>query len=300
MIISLLDKSAGFFSVFFFTINHFIYCKRNNKSFKINSENWLYKSFEGWTDYFKNVDCIIENDIDEKDASIYKHNNILGDYNLYEYQNAIRNHLFIYNDNIKNIIQSIKDSLGLKQNTYDSIYIRHGDKLCSETKMIPTQKYVDLLFLKNPNCKIIFVQTDDYNVFLEVEQYIKNKNMDIRVLTLCNKNTKGIITHIRYFEEIEKAVLENQHNKDYISKIKIDLDKTKPLEAMTFEEIYEHTINLLVSVDISIHSNYCVLDNQSNVARFISIAHNDYKKVFDVRYPNENIVMEWTMCPAYW
>ena len=89
---------------------------------------------------------------------------------------------------------------------------------------------------------------------------------------MYNENTKGVITHKHYFEQLEKAVLENEHNKEYLSKIKFDLDKTKPLEAMTYEEIYEHTVNLLVSVDISIHSNYCVLDNQSNVARFISIA----------------------------
>ena len=56
MIVSVLDKVAGFYSILFFTINHYMACKKNNTSFKIDSSEWLFKSVNGWTDYFRSID----------------------------------------------------------------------------------------------------------------------------------------------------------------------------------------------------------------------------------------------------
>jgi hypothetical protein len=101
--------------------------------------------------------------------------------------------------------------------------------------------------------------------------------------------------------ELDNVVIRgNQMNQQYFETIYDDLKKFTPVEKMNPDQIYQHTVDMLVGVDIVLHSKYCILDNQSNVARFISIAHNDYTKLFDVRYPNENINMGWSMCPAYW
>ena len=74
---------------------------------------------------------------------------------------------------------------------------------------------------------------------------------------------------------------ENTHsNKDYLEKIKNNL--SKPISDMTPEEKYNHTIELITSVDICINSKNCVCDYDSNVSRFIKLAHNNVMNVFDV------------------
>lgn len=300
MIISVLDKAAGFYSVLFFAINHYLYCKKNDISFQLDSTYWLYRSANGWTDYFKSND--LEGTHEQNDIKVIKHNKLMGNYSMHEYKDAIQNEFYLYNERTRQLIENKKTELQLVDGEYDSIYIRHGDKLFSESLFIPSHKYVDLLLEKNPNCTTIFVQTDDYNSFLEIEEYIKTKNLPIRVLTICDQASKGIVVLTKpIVAELDNCVIKGDPtHKEYFNKVLNDLQQTKPLEEMTPDEMYNHTINLITGVDIVIHSNVCILDKQSNVARFMNIAHNDYQKVFDVRYPNENIDMNWTMCPAYW
>ena len=300
MIVSILNKDAGFYSMFFFTLNHFCYAKRNNKKFILDSSKWMYKSWDGWTDYFLNPTFEGDESYYDK-CEIFRHNKLAGDFNLWEYRESALKYIYRYNYATKYRIKEIMNKYNIIYGEYDAIYIRHGDKLCSESVVIPTERYVDWILLKNPQCKRIFVQTDDYNVYLTVKNYLIEINKEyIDTFTLCEEHTKGFITHDKYFEELESALEKNSNNKNYLNEIYKDIMNSKPIERMNPEEIYEHTMNLIISVDISIHSKYCILDNQSNVSRFISIAHDNNSNLFDVRYPNENIVMDWTMCPAYW
>lgn len=300
MIISVLDKAAGFYSVLFFAINHYLYCKKNDISFQLDSTYWLYRSVNGWTDYFKNND--LEGTHEQNQIKIIKHNKLLGNYTMHEYKNAIRNEFYLYNERTQQKIDDKKKELQLVDGEYDSIYIRHGDKLFEESKYIPSYKYVELLLEKNPQCKTIFLQTDDYNCFLDIQEYIRTQNLDIQLYTICDPDTKGIVVLSKPISaNLDNCVIKSDPlHKEYFNKVLNDLQQTKPLEEMTPEEIYNHTMSLIIGNDIVLNSNYCIMDKQSNVARFISIAHNDQSKVFDVRYPNENINMNWTMCPAYW
>lgn len=301
MITSVLDKSAGFYSVLFFTINHYIHCKKNNKTFKLDDSNWLFKSVNGWTDYFKSIDFTGVNEEGEP-SQVLKHNQLAGNFLMWDYQDIIRNHLYLYNDEVARQVHDKTTELGLVHGEYDAIFIRRGDKLCCESKFIDTDQYVELLLRKNPNCSTIFVQTDDYNVFLDVEKYVKTHDLNIRVVTMCDPNTRGMVIFDKVLSvELDNVVIRgNQMNQQYFETIYDDLRKFTPVEKMNSEQIYRHTLDMLIGVDIVLHSKYCTLDNQSNVSRFISIAHNDYTKLFDVRYPNENINMGWSMCPAYW
>jgi hypothetical protein len=300
MITSVLDKSAGFYSILFFTINHYIYCKRNNISFTLDSSNWLFKSKEGWNDYFKPIDFVSgENNTENRTV---KHNELLGNYDMWEYQRTIRNHLYLYNDEVLKRIAETKQAIGLVDGEYDAIFIRRGDKLCSETSFLETEKYINLLLRKNPECKTIFLQTDDYNCFLDLEKYIKDRELNIQVITLCHPDVRGMVVFDKALAvETDNCVIrDKKRNCEYFEKVFPDLKKFTPVDKMDSAEIYEHTIEMLIGVDIVLHSKFCILDNQSNVARFISIVHNDHMKLFDVRYPDENIQMHWTMCPAYW
>jgi hypothetical protein len=327
MIVSVLDKVAGFYSILFFTINHYMACKKNNTSFKIDSSEWLFKSVNGWTDYFRSIDFTGEPDHDSGEYVLTKeeariielspinrefkdgvlsirtgHNCLIDNFNMHEYKRTIHNDFYLYNDAVQKEIDETKERLGLVSGEYDTIFIRRGDKLFCESQYYDTEKYVALLLQKHPECTTIFLQTDDYNCFLDIEKYILDHSLGVKVITLCDPTSTGVVVFERDFTvDVHNCKIGgNQSNIKYVEKIAENLHKTKPVSKMDSDEIYRHTVDMLVGVDICLHSKYCILDNQSNVARFISIAHNDQTKLFDVRYPDENIVMGWTMCPAYW
>jgi len=299
-VVSVLDKVAGFYSILFFTINHYMACKKKNESFKLDSSEWLFKSVNGWTDYFRTVDFMGDNDTNEPQRT--GHNALLDNFNMHEYKRTIHNDFYLYNDAVQKEIDDTKERLGLIHGEYDTIFIRRGDKLFCESQYYPTEKYVALLLQKHPECTTIFLQTDDYNCFLDIEKYIRDHELNIKVITLCDPTSTGVVVFERDFKvDVHNCKIGgNQSNLTYVEKIADNLHRTKPVSKMNSEEIYRHTVDMLVGVDICLYSKYCILDNQSNVARFISIAHNDHTKLFDLRYPNENIVMGWTMCPAYW
>jgi len=283
---------AGFYSTFFFTINHYIYCKKHNKNFKINSEGWVFKSHLGWEDYFINTELKnINNSSNTKD---FGHQNVLEDYSIDEYRKAIPE-IYKYNENTKKEIQNSMNKLNLSNNNYDSIFIRRGDKLGSESDFINEEKYIDLLLIKNPKCENIYLQTDDYNSYKNLQQIIKNRNLNIKLCTLCDENDYGTI-----MSNMQKNILLNSaKNKAYLSTIIDKIEKTKPVEDMNKEEKYKHILNMIVGIDITLNSNICITDYQSNVSRFIKLAHKKSDNVYDVLTENSDIDYEKLICPAY-
>ena len=91
----------------------------------------------------------------------------------------------------------------------------------------------------------------------------------------------------------------DEKHKEYFESIRRDLEKVKPVNRMTHDEKYQHTLDMLNGIDIVLHSNICVLDNQSNVSRFINITHDNINNVFDIRFPNEIYDMNRTKCPCH-
>lgn len=294
MIISCLGNNSGFFSSFFFMINHYIYCKKNNITFKLDTSNWLYKSLHGWEDYFINID---KERINYQNVLFKNHGEVIDNYSLNEYKDIIYQ-VYIYNNKIKTEIESVYDYLGLKHNNYDSIYIRRGDKLIYESVFIPSHKYIELLLEKNPSCSNLFIQTDDYNSVIDIQKYINDNKLNIHLYTLCNPDTKGFCTH-----NMSKYLLNNSFkikiNSEYILKIKNDVLNKPALYDLSPTEKYEHTIQLIVGIDIILHSNICICDYQSNVSRFIKLAHPNFDNVFSVLSPNKNVDLNLVQCPSY-
>ena len=68
---------------------------------------------------------------------------------------------------------------------------------------------------------------------------------------------------------------------------------------MNKKEIYNHTINLIVGIDIVLKSKFCVTDYQSNVGRFIKLAYNNSDNVFNVLDENNDIDYTTKICPAF-
>lgn len=286
---------AGFYSTFFFTINHYIYCKKHNKNFKINSEGWVLKSHLGWEDYFINTEL---KNIDSSDTKGFGHGNVIEEYSIDEYRKAIPE-IYIYNENTKKEIQNSMNKFNLSNNNYDAIFIRRGDKLGAESNFIGEENYIDLLLIKNPKCENIYLQTDDYNSYKNLQQIIKNRNLNIKLYTLCDENDYGTI-----MSNAQKGILLNsaknhENNKAYLSTIIDKIEKTKPVEDMNKEEKYQHVLNMIVGIDIATNSNICITDYQSNVSRFIKLAHKNPDNVYDVLTGNSDIDYEKLICPAY-
>jgi hypothetical protein len=298
-----MDRNGGFYSMYFHAINHYIYCIKNNISFRLDTNDWLFKYEKGWEDYFESVE---KDGAEETDrVQYFSHRDYIQELNIpfnrYEYRNAIHNGFYQYNENVLKKIRETKEKWGLSVGSYDSIFIRRGDKLCHESQYYPTEKYVDCLLEKNPQCKTIFLQTDDYNCFLDIESYIETRNLDIRVLTLCKPCFKGgMVIFNREKVELTRAEwIENCDHRTYFEGVADQLNQIKPVNEMNRDEILEHTMDMIVGVDIVLHSHFCILDNQSNVSRFISIAHDQIENVFDIRYPEKQYDMHKTINPTF-
>lgn len=295
MIISKLEKSAGFYSLFFFMVNHYLYAKKYNLQFKINSSNWLFKYDKGWEDYFINID-IIEGNICEDRC--FGHHQQIDNFTITEYKNIIKE-LYIYNENIYNLIQATKEKLSLKKK-YDSIFIRRGDKLFGESNYICTEKYIEVLLNKNPKCHTIFVQTDDYNCYLDVKKYIESKKLNIDVITLCNEQLKGgMIIFNCNKSAIEWAVNSHEINKNYIYDVIDNLQNTIPIDKLNNDEIFNHTLEMIIGIDIVLNSNISICEYSSNVSRFIKLAHNNSDNVYDVLNSDKDIDWNKTRCPSF-
>jgi hypothetical protein len=309
MIISKLNTNAGFFSQLFFMVNHYIHCKKHDRTFKLDNDDWFYKYSKGWTDYFNDID-FDGNDTDDI-AHTVEHIYLFEHFPLYEYIDVLK-HIYIYNEKTKRIIDTNienyffgegspyqRTSDGNKKE-YDAIYIRRGDKLFFETNYISGDKYLELLIEKNPKCKNVYLQTDDYNSFVEIQDYINKYNLNINLFTRCSPNMQGFVNKIYIVNTETQHFRTSDASRIYYEKVKNNMKTNKALEEMTPDEKYEHTIDFLTGVEIVLNAEHCVLDKQSNVSRFIWIFNKDPSKVYDVLNPTEMINMNKTECPAFW
>jgi hypothetical protein len=296
MITSVLAKQAGFYSQLFFLLNHYLFARYTNSNFMIDSNNWLFKYKLGWEDYFINVN--ITNFSNKNNIISLGHHKQICDCKIDSYKSAIKN-VYIYNNFVTEKIKLTKNNLSLQEN-YDAIFIRRGDKLSGESDFISTEKYIEILLNKNPNCHTIFVQTDDYNCFLDVKNYIVEKKLNIKIVTLCKENTKGgMIIFNCNKSGIEWAINSHEKNKKYISSVIDNLRSTTPIDKLNNTEIYHHTLDMLIGIQIVLESNIVICDYSSNVSRFIKLANKNSNNVFDVNNPDKDIDWNRTRCPAF-
>lgn len=295
---------SGFFSVIHYIMNNYIYCKKNNVDFFIDSAEWLFKYKDGWTDYFEDNKMIFSGITNNDHPQHFLPGlRMLGEFPIFEYK-AIIGDFYIYNQKTKEAIldAKIKYNIPEKPDTYDCLFIRRGDKLIREATYIHSSKYLDLLLQKNPVCKTVFLQTDDYNCYLELLEYINEKKYDIQVITMCDEKTKGgmVIFDMFIKNDLTNAntKYENKETEQYISTVIDNLIKNKPVDKMTPDEIYEHTLTMIIGIDIAIHSNICVTDYTSNIARFIKLSHDNIENVYDVLNPDVEIDLNKIQCPC--
>jgi hypothetical protein len=299
-IVSNWDNGSGFYSELGFKLNHYLYCKKYKINFSMPAtSSWPYMLKNGWTDYFEDVKLTYTN---TDSTQIPESQNkvmggcctILEQFPLSDYV-AIIPEFYRYNEETLKHINKIKDQLDINNKEYGAVYIRRGDKLVDETTYVASSKFADKLLEKMPNCNIIFVQTDDYNSYIDIKDHIeKTLKKDIKILTTCPSHRFGTIANSGYTDKMVKNNVDSS-SKEYMNQIKDKL--SKPIAEMNIDERKEHTLELLTGVDICMNAKYVVCDFKSNVSRFIKIANRDFNSVFDVN--DEVIDISAKKCPSF-
>jgi hypothetical protein len=287
-----MGKESGFFSMFFFTLNHALFAKSNNMNFKINTDDWLFKFKDGWVDYFEPYEI---KDKTQLFHVVKRYPTVLTEYSIADYKNILPL-IYRYNQNTKNYINDAKTRLNLVDGLYDSIFVRRGDKLISgESHYNSADKYLDLLVLKNPAAKIVYVQTDDYGVIEEMRTHISKKQMTLEIKTLCEESERGAVVFSNY-KDIDNYVGKDS---EYVMKNKESLANIKSVQQMSQIEVYDHTLTMIAGIDIVCKSNICILDYSSNVGRFIKLFHSNSENVINLLDPTKDIDYKKMICPAY-
>jgi hypothetical protein len=294
MITSILAKQAGFYSQLFFLLDHYLFSKSNNCNFIISSNEWIFKYKLGWEDYFINVD--ITNGNNNFNRRVGHHEQICN-CPISLYKSAIKN-VYVYNNLVKEKIELTKTRLSLQEN-YDAIFIRRGDKLYGESDFICTEKYIEVLLNKNPNCHTIFLQTDDYNCVLDMQKYMSEKKLNINIISLCNEKNKGGMIIFNCNKDGIEWASKYEKNKNYIASVMDNLRSATPIDKLNNEEVYQHTLDMLIGIQIVLEANIVICDYSSNVSRFIKIANKNSNNVFHVNNPDKDIDWNKTTCPAF-
>jgi hypothetical protein len=286
--ISVLNRAAGFFSQFFFTVNHYIYCLKHKIDFTLDSTEWTFSYENGWTDYFLPIELRFPGN---KQGGRYGHGNVIEDIPRREYT-IVLPIVYQLNENIRTQVNETMDRLGLVINQYDSIFIRRGDKLLCESRFIETEEYIETLLMKNPECNTVFLQTDDYQCYIDIQSFLKKRSLDIRVVTLCDENLFGFTMSGTEFYHNTSCFEENQ---PYIESVREKNVKNKLIFDFNKEEMREHMTTFLVGIEIILQSAVCVTDYSSNVARFAKLWKGD--SVIHVR--GEEYDENSQSCPSY-
>ena len=71
------------------------------------------------------------------------------------------------------------------------------------------------------------------------------------------------------------------------------------IDELNNDQIYKHTIEMLLGIQFVLDANVVVCEYSSNVSRFIKIANKNSNNVFDINNPNKDIDWNKTTCPAY-
>jgi len=264
-------------------------------NFRINSSDWLFKANKGWEDYFLPYEI---NTNAQLFHIVKSHPNVLADCPISDYKHIIP-HIYRYNDSTINFISAKKAEFGLVDGAYDSIFIRRGDKITTgESHYLNAANYVDLLVLKSPAAKTVYVQTDDFAAIEEMREHISKKRLNLELKTLCKESQRGTIVFSAY-RQIDAKSAKGGSEVDYINSVKKEMLKSKTVEQMDSEEVYEHALTMIAGIDLVCKSRVCICDYESNVGRFIKLYHRESNNVYNVLSPDKDIDYNKLICPAH-
>jgi hypothetical protein len=285
--------SPGFCYMIHKIVGYYLLAKKYSLDFYFHDDGFMYRHTEGWHDYFDSLSIYdpskqYNNRLDfdiNNNSQISMFNIFLKDnfFTLNENKEALTR-ITKLNTRMKALLEESLKNLNLEVGQFDSIFIRRGCKMFSESTYYDSEVYIDKLIEKGSST--VYVQTDDYSAFEELEEIIKNKYQNrIRICTLCPKTKRGTVTNITYKNivlsdptRITDRVTEKNIN--YIQSFKKNLIKS--VEEFTSEEMKVHTEEMIIGLELCCLSRYLVMDIQSNVSRYLYMKHNNINNVISV------------------
>ncbi len=272
-----LDKEGGFCWQIWCIAEHYLEAKKNGLQFYLDDSDYLFKHKNGWRDYFASLN-IYEPSL-ELQQPIVKRNSLSFydqsiphyQYNLQEYRKCLEE-ILVLSPDMQQKVREAFTSFGLEKGQYGACMIRRGDKMFSESKYIDTSTFLDTLVEKNIDK--IYIQTDDYQVYLDALAYVQKTypEKNIQIFTLCPTWKQGTICYKAEYNFINSHATESR-NHEYVETLLNRFKKT--VDEYSPSEMKEHVEEMIAGFDICIHSKHLTLDLQSNVTRQLFVRHDN-------------------------
>ena len=251
-----LENENGFFCNLFLLFSTYIYCRKNNKKLLIKDDKWKFKHTNGLTDYFiPNVYYDICNEPISSNILFYHapisgigHKEIIHTHTLNDYRHYIKE-FYILNNDIYTQLEKYKNKINLPKE-YNSIFVRWGDKLISESKYYKYNYYIDYLLNIKTNCNNLFIHSDDNNEIKKFIKYINDNKLNFNIYYITEEIDNGGAI-------VRSSLKRNSH--------------IKCIDEMNNIELKNHTEKMLCAIEIMKNSKNVILDYQSNVSRFIKL-----------------------------
>jgi len=253
------ENENGFFSVFFFFLQTYIFCRTNNIVLYIKDNNWKFKHAKGLDDYL-----ILNNYISKYPITTHINDNIICTHNKSVNINYNLNTYRLYSKELFNIDKVILNNYNLPSE-YNSLFIRGGDKLLYEAQKIHVKHYINKLYEIDRNTKNLFIHSDDNLIVQEVENYIKENNIALNSFKITDNTCNGgavIMSRLKYG----------------------NCSNIKSVDDMNSNEKKEHTTLFLNAIEIMRKSKNIICSFDTNVSRFMKI--NFDNNVYSVNTPN--------------
>lgn len=293
LIFKLKKNDGGFFSQMWHLLAYSIYAKKYSLNLLIDDSDWMFTHSLGWRDYFTSLSLVKENNNQIHPIYTSINDSLLHQHTLNEYRIECSN-VFTFNPSLQFKIEETLKQFNLEKGSYGAVMIRRGDKMYGESYYIPTEVYLKPLF--ESNIDKIFVQTDDYNAYLEVCKLVKDKNLLIDIFTTCPSDKFGSFV-FNYSPEVGST--KSELNNDYLSSL-AKLPKKKSVNQYTPIEMKEHVEEMLVGLEICKLASILSTDFQSNVTRYLYVSHPNLSSVTAVDSINVTIPLTIPMkCPAH-
>ena len=276
------ESSGGYCNQLWHLVGYYLVADKKDKVFVLDDSVWNWKCNEGWDDYFsslnirrKYISIPTPSSNNPKFNSTGHNRPELNCFTLSQYREAFKS-IMVLNSSLQKYKNDVMDILNLKPNNFDAMMIRRGSKLFKESNYISTEQYLNKLIEKDT--KVIFLQTDDYNCYEELEDIIKKRKLDIQVYTICPESKRGGQTSYRKELDMIKKDINKSNNVDYIKNF---VKKNKCEEEYTSEEMKAHMEEMIIGLEICLSSRFLSTDLQSNVTRMLFARHNNPSNVLN-------------------
>jgi hypothetical protein len=287
---------GGFYNHITILMTHYLMSKEMGASFYIDDQNWIFANNTGWSDYFESRDLVFNHTkINSNDLYIYIKGNpeipnyisniknlIIKDENYYhrfkilDYTNSFPL-IYKLNFNIINNMNLLLKSINFNIGNFDAILIRRGNKMFHESKLFNAEEYVQPLI--DRNTQNIYIETDDYNAYLDVSNIIntKYKDKNINIFTKCPTNKFG---GAGYISDLQFRNFNECRNKEYCEFMVKNTQKS--IQEYTTDEMKIHIEDMLIGNEICKLARFFVTDFQSNITRFICMTHKNKLNIINI------------------